>query len=72
MPLYEYKSEDGEIITLLRTMATSDDPVEDPQGKGRVFKKIMSTTFIERNKKSKKQISLRGASRYICCCLRCF
>ena len=55
MPLYEYKSEDGEIITLLRTMATSDDPVEDPQGKGRIFKKIMSTTFVEHNKKSKKQ-----------------
>tara|TARA_Y100001968_G_C19039352_1_gene563708 strand:+ start:380 stop:604 length:225 start_codon:yes stop_codon:yes gene_type:complete len=55
MPLYEYQAEDGEIITLLRTMAASDDPVEDPKGKGRVFKKIVSTTFLDSDKKSEKQ-----------------
>ena len=38
MPLYEYEcAEDGEVLTLLRSMADADKPVEDPEGKGRTF-----------------------------------
>ena len=44
MPLYEYISEsDGAVIELLRPMAEADKPVEDPEGKGRVFKRKHST-----------------------------
>lgn len=40
MPLYEYENaEDGEVITLLRSMADADKPVEDPEGKGRTFRR---------------------------------
>ena len=40
MPQYEYESiEDGEVITLLRSMSDADRPVEDPAGKGRTFKR---------------------------------
>jgi hypothetical protein len=38
MPQYEYVSaQDGEVITLLRSMKDADAPVEDPAGKGRTF-----------------------------------
>jgi predicted nucleic acid-binding Zn ribbon protein len=44
MPLYEYVSEtDGEKIELLRPMSEADTPVTDPAGKGRTFKRVMST-----------------------------
>jgi putative FmdB family regulatory protein len=44
MPLYEYVCEkDGTVIELLRPMAQADAPVEDPDGKGRVFKRRQST-----------------------------
>lgn len=44
MPLYEYICEkDGEKIELLRPMSQADAPVEDPKGKGRVFKRVHST-----------------------------
>lgn len=40
MPLYEYESnEDGEIVTLLRSMSEADAPVEDPSGQGRTFRR---------------------------------
>lgn len=40
MPLYEYECvEDGTVIELLRTMRDADAPVEDPDGKGRTFKR---------------------------------
>ena len=40
MPQYEYEAaEDGEVLTLLRPMARADEPVEDPAGKGRTFKR---------------------------------
>ena len=36
--MYEYECKDsGEVITLLRSMSDADQPVEDPQGKGRDF-----------------------------------
>ena len=40
MPMYEYESvEDGEVVTLLRSMAEADDPVDDPAGRGRTFRR---------------------------------
>jgi putative FmdB family regulatory protein len=47
MPLYEYRcEEDGTTITLLRPMADADKPVEDPEGKGRTFKRAQSTFSV--------------------------
>lgn len=44
MPQYEYVcDDDGEVITLLRSMSQADDPVADPQGKGRIFTRRLST-----------------------------
>jgi hypothetical protein len=44
MPLYEYECrEDGAVLELLRPMARADDPVPDPEGKGRVFTRRHST-----------------------------
>ena len=43
MPIYEYESvEDGAIIELLRPMREADEPVEDPEGKGRTFSRRLS------------------------------
>jgi putative FmdB family regulatory protein len=47
MPLYEYKcAEDGETITLLRSMADADKPVDDPKGLGRTFVRTHSTFAV--------------------------
>jgi putative FmdB family regulatory protein len=47
MPLYEYVCEDdGAVITLMRPMAQADDPVEDPEGKGRTFARAHSTFSV--------------------------
>lgn len=47
MPIYEYVCEEpGKkpvTIELLRSIADADKPVEDPEGKGRSFKRKMST-----------------------------
>jgi putative FmdB family regulatory protein len=44
MPIYEYRCEqDGAVIELLRPMADADKPVEDPEGKGRLFQRQHST-----------------------------
>ncbi|MBL8990312.1 MAG: zinc ribbon domain-containing protein [Phycisphaerae bacterium] len=44
MPLYEYICEkDGTVLELLRSAADADKPVQDPDGKGRVFKRRLST-----------------------------
>ncbi len=43
MPQYEYISDsDGAVITLLRPMADADKPVDDPEGKGRSFRRTLS------------------------------
>ena len=48
MPLYEYQcEEDGDLITLLRTMAQADDRVEDPQDRGREFYRVHSTFQVD-------------------------
>ena len=40
MPIYEYEStEDGEVISLLRSMAEADAPVLDPEGRDRTFRR---------------------------------
>lgn len=44
MPMYEYVSEqDGTRLELLRPMSQADAPVEDPENKGRTFKRVHST-----------------------------
>jgi putative FmdB family regulatory protein len=44
MPIYEYISEqDGAVIELVRPMADADKPVTDPEGKGRSFKRQISS-----------------------------
>lgn len=48
MPLYEYRCEDdGSTLTLLRSMAEADAPVEDPEGRGRAFQRIHSTFQVD-------------------------
>jgi putative FmdB family regulatory protein len=43
MPIYEYVCDaDGDRVELMRPMADADKPVEDPAGKGRVFKRTLS------------------------------
>ena len=40
MPIYEYANDvDDEVLSLLRSMADADAPVEDPAGKGRIFRR---------------------------------
>lgn len=52
MPMYEYASQTPEadgtikVIELLRPMAQADAPVEDPDGLGRVFKRVLSTVSV--------------------------
>ncbi|MBM4108568.1 MAG: zinc ribbon domain-containing protein [Phycisphaerae bacterium] len=44
MPLYEYVcEEDGTRVEALRPMAQADEPLPDPEGRGRVFKRALST-----------------------------
>jgi len=44
MPLYEYRCEsDGTVLELIRPMADADAPVTDPEGKGRIFSRAMSS-----------------------------
>ena len=43
MPIYEYEAvEDGEVIELMRSMKDADVPVEDPQQRGRIFRRRLS------------------------------
>lgn len=43
MPIYEYVCDvDGDRVELMRPMADADKPVDDPAGKGRVFKRTLS------------------------------
>ena len=42
MPIYEYQADDGTVLELRRTMGQADDPVPDPDGKGRVFRRRLS------------------------------
>jgi putative FmdB family regulatory protein len=63
MPLYEYICEQtGEVIELLRPMSRADDPVDNPERKGRVFTRKLST-FMAKNAPSAGSASLPQA----CC-----
>lgn len=43
MPIYEYRCEqDGTVLELIRPMSQADDPVQDPEGKGRRFTRVVS------------------------------
>lgn len=47
MPLYEYVcEEDGEVIELIRPMGRADEPVEDPAGRGRAFRRRVSAISV--------------------------
>jgi len=47
MPLYEYICEtDGSRVELIRPMRDADAPVEDPDGKGRVFRRALSEVMV--------------------------
>jgi putative FmdB family regulatory protein len=49
VPLYEYRcAEDGELITLLRSMDEADDPVTDPSSSGRTFERVQSLFSTDR------------------------
>lgn len=53
MPLYEYTcEEDGSTLTLLRSMAEADEPVDDPERRDRVFKRIHSTFQMDSPRRS--------------------
>ena len=44
VPIYEYECEqDGSVIELLRSMADADKPVQDPEARGRTYKRKHST-----------------------------
>ncbi len=44
MPVYEYECPtDGTVIELIRPMNQADAPVQDPEGKGRTFRRRQST-----------------------------
>ena len=64
MPLYEYVCEEtGDVIELIRPMAHADDPVEDPEHKGRVFKRKVSTFAAKSDTASSGPAPTGG-----CCC----
>ena len=47
MPQYEYVcEEDGSRITLLRPMRDAEAPVDDPEGRGRVFQLALSMPLL--------------------------
>ncbi|MCP4757877.1 MAG: zinc ribbon domain-containing protein [Planctomycetes bacterium] len=53
MPLYEYRCvEDGTLLTLLRPMREADSPVDDPDGKGRVFERVQSLFSVDAPQRS--------------------
>jgi putative FmdB family regulatory protein len=61
MPQYEYIcEEDGETLTLLRSMKDADNPVEDPAGKGRRFVRRLSS-FTVAGSKGSAPLPMRGS-----------
>lgn len=68
MPLYEYVCEkDGTVIELLRPMASADDPVADPEGRGRLFKRRHSTFASKGEASSGAPTSSRSLPVGGCC-----
>lgn len=63
MPIYEYESvSDGDRIELLRPMSKADDPVEDPKGLGRKFKRVQSTFAAKGAPSTGLGVSVGGGS----------
>ncbi len=63
MPIYEYICEqDDTRIELLRPMSEADAPVEDPQSKGRTFKRAMSAPNAKTAGGAGKGVSLGGGA----------
>lgn len=66
MPLYEYIcEEDGSVLELLRPMASADDPVKDPEGRGREFRRRHSTFAAQGQ--ARAQGGSHPASSGTCC-----
>jgi len=66
MPLYEYRCEqDGTVIELLRPMSQADAPVDDPDNKGRTFKRRQSTFASSGGASAARSVSLGGGGG--CC-----
>ena len=62
MPLYEYICEaDGTVLEVQRPMADDDEPLKDPEGRGRVFKRKLSTFM------AKSGTGAAAASLPTCC-----
>ncbi len=69
MPLYEYICEqDGTVIELIRPMAQADSPVDDPAGRGRVFKRQHSTFQAGSSSGSLPMAGGGGGSGGCCLC----
>jgi putative FmdB family regulatory protein len=69
MPLYEYRcEEDGNVITLLRPMAQADEPVEDPEGRGRAFTRIHSTFAVNHADAPRSSTNGSCSANGGCCC----
>jgi putative FmdB family regulatory protein len=67
MPLYEYVCEqDGTVVEALRPMSDADKPFPDPEGKGRVFKRKLST-FAAAGTAASAQAVGRSVSLGGCC-----
>ena len=61
MPLYDYTCpEDGETITLLRSMRDADEPVEDPKGLGRTFIRVCSSFTVGASSKTQSPPPFSG------------
>lgn len=67
MPQYEYECvEDGEVLTLLRPMSQADAPVDDPEGRGRMFSRRHSVFGVGRSDSS--QVSSASPEPALCPC----
>ena len=59
VPQYEYQAvEDGSRLTLLRRFTEADDLVEDPDGKGRTYQRILSEVLVGQSSKGQRAPSM--------------
>lgn len=69
MPVYEYIcEEDGSTIELLRSMSRADDPVSDPDGKGRRFIRKHSKFAVGNSPGSGAHVRAAGGDAGGCGC----
>ncbi len=63
MPIYEYVcEEDSSRIELIRPMRDADAPVEDPEGKGRTFRRALSEVMVGKAATGSLPISNRAGN----------